>query len=219
MSLIYPLDILDAWPGWTTDFKLMSRDEFSRTAGGRTIPKNLGSPLWTLSATTTQLAPNLLDEWRARLDALENGVQTFKGWSRSRFFPIAYPEGSWPTGVAFNGLTATIFAVGLDNKSLRVDLLPHGFELRVGDMIQITRASDPVRYDLHRVMEATAADGDGVTGAFEVRPHLWPGVTVNDLVAVRRPWCPMAIAPGSISSPADPQSGYGTVSFQAIEAR
>lgn len=219
MSIGYPLDILPGFPGWTTDFDLMWRQEQSRQANGRTIVKDLGSPLWRGGYVTRSLKPNLLDEWRAKLDALENGMQTFKGYPLSRCYPIAYPSGAWPTGDSFNGLTATIYAVGVDNKSLRVDLLPAGFELRVGDMIQITRASDPVRYDLHRVMEAATADGSGITPSFEVRPHLWPGVAENDLVAVKRPWCPMAIVPGSIASPADPSTGRGSISFQAVEAR
>src|SRR5690606_11490609 len=132
------------------------------------------------------------DEWRARLDALENGLQTFRGYPLSRCFPIAYPSASWPTGGTFAGDTATIFAVGVDNKSLQVDLLPAGFQLRVGDMIQVRRGST-TRRDLYRVQEVATADGAGLTPAFKVRPHLWPGIAVDDVVSVKRPWCTMAI--------------------------
>ena len=44
-------------------------------------------------------------------------------------------------------------------------------------------------------------------------------ITIDNVVSVYRPFCLMAIVPGSISSQADPQTGRGTVSFQAIEAR
>ena len=218
MSLSYPLDLLDNFPGWSTEFDLLSRDELSRTAGGVTIQKNLGSPLWQGSYITRSLSPNQLDEWRARLNALENGQQRFKGYSLSRCYPIAYPNGSWPTGGDFDGVSATVYAIGSENKSLRVDLLPEGFEWRVGDMLQIKRGST-ARRDLHRVMEAATASGGGITPEFEVRPHLWPGVAIDDLVSVLRPWCPMMIVPGSVSSSADLQTGRGSVSFQAIEAR
>ena len=204
---------------WTTSFELLWRQEQSRTAGGVTLLKDFGTPLWNGSWQSRTLSPNELDEWRARLDALENGLKTFKGYPLSRCYPIAYPRGSWPMGEAFDGQSATVYAVGAGNRSLRLDLLPAGFQLRVGDMLQVRHGVSPVRYDLYRVQEAALAAGNGITPEFEVRPHLWPGVAVDNLVSVYQPWCLMAIVPGSISSQADPQTGRGSVSFQAIEAR
>lgn len=219
MAISYPLDLLAGFPGWCTAFEPGWRQELSRTAGGVTYVKDLGSPLWSAAYQTKTLRPNELDEWRARLDSLENGMQTFKGYSLSRCFPIAYPNGSWPTGALFDGVSAAVAAVGDNNKSLQVDGLPAAFQFRVGDMLQVQHGSDPVRYDLHRVQESAAADGTGETGSFEVRPHLWPGVAVGNAVSVMRPWCLMQIVPGSIASPADPGTGKGSISFQAIEAR
>lgn len=216
MAITYPVDILADFPGWSTDFQLLWRQEQSRQANGRTIVKDMGSPLWTATYQSRPLRPNELDEWRARLDALENGLQTFRGYATSRCYPIAYPNGSWPTGGSFDGVSATIYAIGSGNKSLQVDLLPVGFELRPGDMIQVDR--DP-GYDVYRVVEAATADGDGITTEFEVRPHLWPGTAINDVVSVKRPWCPMAIVPGSISTGSDSTTGRGAVGFQAIEVR
>jgi hypothetical protein len=219
MPISYPLDLLAAFPGWCTAFELGWRQEQSRTAGGVTYVKDLGSPLWTAAYQTQTLRPNQLDEWRARLESLENGMQTFKGYSLSRCFPIAYPNGSWPTGASFDGISAAVSAVGEDNRSIQIDALPVGFEWRVGDMLQVQHGADPVRYDLYRVQEPAMADETGETGSFEVRPHLWPGVAVNDVVSVKRPWCLMQIVPGSVSSPADPQTGKGSLSFQSIEVR
>jgi hypothetical protein len=216
MAIVYPLDILATWPGWTTEFEQFSRDELSRQTNGVTRSKNLGSPLWRLSAVTRSLSINLLDEWRARLNALESGQQQFKGYSLSRCFPIAYPGGTWPTGGSFDGISATVYAVGSGNKSLRVDLLPAGFQLRVGDLLQVAHGDD---LDVYGVQEAVTASAGGITPEFEVRPHLWPGVAVDNLVSVKRPWCSMTIVPGSISSSADLQTGRGTISFQAMESR
>lgn len=211
MALTEPFDILPDFPGWTTTFELLFRQEQSRQANGRTIVKDMGSPLWQLSAQSKTMKPNELDYWRARLNALENGLMTFKGYKLSRTYPIAYPNGSWPTGGSFDGVAA-VHTVGGNNKSLRVDELPEGFALSVGDMISIGPG------DLHQVMEAATADASGITGTFEVRPHFWDGVAVNDDVLVYRPYCLMAVVPGSISTQAD-LSGRGSVSFQAIEAR
>jgi len=219
MAITYPLDILTGFPGWSTEFNLSWRQEQSRTAGGRTILKDFGSPLWRAAYVSRSLSPNELDEWRARLNALENGVHTFKGYRMSRCYPMAYPNGSWPTGDSFDGVSATVHTIADSNKAIRVDELPAGFQLRIGDMIQITRDGDPARYDLHEVQETSTASGAGLTPLFEVRPHLWPGVAADDLVSVRRPFCLMQLEPGSISDQADPSTGRGSVSFRAVEVR
>lgn len=219
MAITYPLDILADFPGWSTSFELGWRQEMSRTAGGTTYVKDLGNALWKASYTSRVMRPNELDEWRARLDSLENGLQRFKGYSLSRCFPIAYPNGSWPTGASFDGVSAAVSAIGGDNKSLQIDGLPAGFQFRIGDMLQIQHGSDPVRYDLHRVQEPATADETGETGSFEVRPHLWPGVAVDNIVSVKRPWCLMQIVPDSITTTADQRTGSGSITFQGIEAR
>lgn len=215
MSITYPIDLLASFPGWTTSFELAYIQEQSR-AGSRTYVKDMSDPLWTLAAQSRQLDPNELDYWRARLDVMENGLQTFFGRQMSRCYPIKYPRGIWPTGISFNGV-AMLLSVGGNRKSISVSGLPAGYVFSVGDMIQIGDA------DLHRVMEPAVAGGSGETAAFEVRPHIWPGVDAGDspavTVTVKSPSCIMAIVPGSIQSQADPQTGWGSVSFQATEAR
>ena len=196
MSITYPVDLLSVFPGWTTEFELVYRQEQSREAGGRTYVKDMGSPLWRLSAVSRSLSINELDEWRARLDAMENGLKTFFGWSKSRCRPVKHPgTASLPTGTL-----ATI----VDRKVVSFDGLT-GITLSVGDLVQVGNG------DLHRIVDLAAG--------YELRPHLWPGVEVGAAVSISKPHCIMAIVPGSISSSADPRTGRGTVSFQAMEAR
>ena len=97
MTINYPLDLLNGFPGWTTGFSLKWRQEQSTQASGRILVKDMGSPLWTLRAVSKVLSPNNLDLWRAKLTSLENGLQTFKAYPMSRCYPILYPNGSWPT--------------------------------------------------------------------------------------------------------------------------
>lgn len=205
------IDFLGEWPGWNS-LELSANQEQATDSGGRVYVRNFSDPLWKMSAQTKRLSPNALDEWRARLDALENGLVTFKAFALSRAYPIAYPNGAWPTGGSFSGTTAQVHTVGADNKSLRVKGLPAGFVLSRGDMIQVGDT------DLYRLMETATADGGGITPSFEVRPHLWDGIAVNDAVSVKRPACLMVLVPGSVQAAAD-TSGRGAVSFQAIEAR
>lgn len=210
MSLSAPFNLLADFPGWTVSFDLMYRQEQSRTAGGRTVVKDLGSPLWQLKAQSKQLRPNTLDYWRARLAALENGLQTFYGYPLSRTYPIAYPNGSWPTGGAFSG-SAVLATINANRKAVTLSGLPAAFALSVGDYVSIAG-------DLHQVMEAATASAGGLTPEFEVRPHIWPSVTAGAAAAVYRPSCIMSIVPGSVASDSD-LTGWGSLSFQAIEAR
>ncbi|MGB3042447.1 MAG: hypothetical protein WBB98_04605 [Xanthobacteraceae bacterium] len=191
------IDLLSGFPGWSTTFELLWRQETSRAAGGRTYVKDLGDPLWTATYQTRLLKINELDYWRARLDQLENGAGTFYGRALSRCRPILHPGSSTlPTG--------TLSGIGTYRKTLTITGLT-GITLSVGDMLQVGTA------DLHRVVVA----GSSV----EVRPTLWPGVTTGAAVVISKPSCIMAIVPGSINTQAAPDTGDGTVTFQAMEAR
>jgi hypothetical protein len=66
-------------------------------------------------------------------------------------------------------------------------------------------------------MEPATADGTGLTPQFEVRPHIRVGAAVDAAVLVKRAAAIMMIQPGSLTMPADPQSAFGTVSFDAIQ--
>ena len=209
MTIAYPINLLPGFPGWTTGFDLRWRQEQSTQASGRILVKDMGSPLWTLRAATKPLSPNNLDAWRARLTSLENGLQTFWGYPMSRCYPILYPKGSWPTGSAFSG-ACTLASIDASRKIISISGLPAGFKLSIGDYVSVSG-------DLHHVMEATTAAA-GTTGFFEVRPHIWPGVTAPKVATVKQPACLMAVVPGSVSSDTGP-SGWGALSFQAMEAR
>lgn len=211
MALTAPFNLFPGFPGWTTGFDLHWRQEQSTQASGRTVVKDLGAPLWTCRATTKTLSPNNLDYWRARLTALENGMQQFWGYPMSRCYPILYPNGSWPTGAAFNG-NCLLASISSDRRSISLSNLPAGFVLSVGDYVSIGPG------DLHQVMETATASGGGTTGVFEVRPQVWPNRTAPAVVSVKQPACLMSLVPGSLSSEAQ-INGWGAVSFQAMEAR
>lgn len=124
------IDLLADFPGWSTQFELLWRQEVSRVAGGRTYVKDLGDPLWTATYQSRSLSINELDYWRARLDAMENGAQTFYGRSFSRCRPIAHPGSSeLPEG--------EIASIGTDRKTVALSSDFSGITFSVGDMLQI----------------------------------------------------------------------------------
>lgn len=77
MTITYPLDILTDFPGWSTDFRLVYRQEQSRHANGRTRVKDFGTPIWSATYVSKNLSPNKLDYFRARLNLLEGSLKTF----------------------------------------------------------------------------------------------------------------------------------------------
>lgn len=185
------------FPGWSTSFDLMWRQETSRHASGVTRVKDFGRPVWQASWVTPILRPNALDRWRAEIDALSYSLVSFAAWPKSRCWPQAHPNGQGLGGVT----TGTVASIGSDNSSLTVAGIP-GLTLTKGDLLQIDSR-------LYRVTSLGASIG--------VKPYFWPGVTVGDTVKVYRPSVQMIVLPGTVST-ASGLDGRGTVSFQTIEA-
>lgn len=210
MTVTFPVDFLSDFPGWSTEFDLLYRQEQSRSANGKTYAKDLGSPLWKATYQSRSLRPNELDYWRARLKTLENGLQTFKAWPLSRSYPIAYPRGSWPTGAAFSG---SGLVNALTSKALSLGGLPAGYVVSIGDFVQVGTA------DLYQALETATAAGSGITGIFEVGPFVWPTSLVGAQAKLMKPSCVMALVPDSLTTTANLSDGRGTITFQAIEAR
>jgi hypothetical protein len=210
VTVTFPVDFLSDFPGWSTEFDLLYRQEQSRSANGKTYAKDLGSPLWKATYQSRSLRPNELDYWRARLKTLENGLQTFKAWPLSRSYPIAYPRGSWPTGAAFSG---SGLVNALTSKALSLGGLPAGYVVSIGDFVQVGTA------DLYQALETATAAGSGITGIFEVGPFVWPTSLVGAQAKLMKPSCVMALVPDSLTTTANLSDGRGTITFQAIEAR
>ncbi|WP_271025532.1 hypothetical protein [Rhizobium sp. RCAM05973] len=210
MTVTFPVDFLSDFPGWSTEFDLLYRQEQSRSANGKTYAKDLGSPLWNATYQSRSLRPNELDYWRARLKALENGLQTFKAWPLSRTYPIAYPRGSWPTGGTFSG---SGLVNALTSKTLSLSGLPSGYVVSIGDYVQVGTA------DLYQALETATANGSGITGIFEVRTFVWPTSVVGAPAKLMKPSCIMTLVPDSLTTTANLSDGRGTITFQAIEAR
>ena len=201
MALTEPLDLLTNFPGWTTTFDLMARQEQSRHASGRTRVKDFGQPIWRASYVTRNLSPNLLDHWRARIEQAMVSQMTFQAWQSSRCRPIAHPgSAALPEG--------ELYAIGDDNKTVRLSDLT-GISLSIGDMVRIGTG-------LYRILENASGDP---TGYFTIEPHLWPGAATGQDVVIAKPWIAMTVDPGSLSANADPRTGRGSISFTATEAR
>lgn len=216
------------FPGWTVSFEPLFRQEQSHHASGRVRVKDFGTPIWQATYQSRQMRPNELDQWRARLARLGNGLETFKAWPTSRCWPILHPNGQtqsfpnwvlntgfwrdsgvwltgapWNTGAISNGTVATI---GANRKTLTIAWTGNTTVLSVGDYIEING-----RW-LHQIVDRQPG------GINEVVPHLSVGALVGQTVNIHKPGVNMTIVPGSVNTQTG-LNGRGTVSFRAIEAR
>ena len=209
MTITFPItNLLDLYPISPTgyNFRLHHRQEQSRTAGGRTIVKDFGPPLWLLDASTGMLPHADAIDFEAMLASMNNGIGTFLAWDLRRAFPAAHSLGDFDD-------SATILSLGANNKSLRLTGLFPGFQLSRGDYLSITFSGH--RY-LHQILEPATVMPDGSTSFFEVTPHFQPGTVAGASVVLKKPSAVMALVPNSIQT----QVGalHTSISFQACEA-
>ena len=215
MAISYPTDLLDGWPGVAT-LQLGYRQEIAPERGGQQNSADIGPALWELTAQSRELKPSDYRIWLARLHALENGAKTFKGYDRTACYPLAYPSGTWPTGISFNGLTAQIFDVDTTtNRHLRITGLPAAYQVSEGDFLSFEYDGGYVA--LHQAMETVVASGAGLTAMIEVRPHIRASADLeaSPTPAIRliKPYALMHLVPGSVQA-SQGLNGRGTISFQ-----
>lgn len=182
------------------------RQEYSRTASGVTLSKELGDPLWYAEYSTT---PMLLDDamdLEAQLLQL-NGSQGFiRLWDVRR-----------PTPKNWNGsddLTATtIQAIHDDNRT--IDLAGTFQDLSIGDMFEISISS---KRFLHKVsdIDTSSAEGDDIT----VWPHINPSVSSGQSITLNKPAGWFIIDPDSVNTPVvsvQDTTKQATLNFTAIQ--
>jgi hypothetical protein len=210
VSLTYPLDLLANFPGTSTRFDLVPQIELDPTRNGKQISKDIGPELWEADYLTRVLSPNEMKFWKARLNSLHG--ESFIGYDLTAGYPILYPHGSWPTGLAFDGL-AMLNSVSGNSKEISLSDLPSGFVGSVGDYLSFTYGTSRA---LHQVSEEFFSTGSGgTTDEFRVRPDIRPGYNLGSggtVVLLVRAYAEMIVVPGSISASTD-LTGRGQLSF------
>lgn len=164
---------------------LMERQEFSRTANGRTIGKSFGSPLWRGSWTTGPLPHDAALDFEAQLHLLDGVIGTFyAGDLRVKPYPSLSDGG------------VQIHTVGSNGDTLRLKGLPPGFVLPRGRYLSFDYGD---RRAFHQVVEGATASGGGITPLLRVRPHVRPGAVIDLAVKLNKPEAEFSLDPGSVS--------------------
>lgn len=192
-----------------TTFWPMARQEISRTAGGVSQGKDLGSPLWRASFTSAPQSFADAAAIEAALISLNGVVGSFLAHDVRRPFPIAYPDGVFND----NSTIGTLYPA--DAFGLALTGLDPNFQLKAGDYLSFAYGARP-NIALHMVMVGVAADGVGNTAKFEVFPAIRPGAVAGAAVTLKRAPCEMSLEPGQ-SPPGIREMTASAVSFSGFQ--
>lgn len=212
MALSYPLIasvFADKIGMLNVRWQLKRQDEISGLGNGQILAAELGPPLWMCEIELEPAYHEDADEIQALIEALDGSMNTFYMHSQWHKYPKLDP---W--GTILGSSTPTIHTVGANMKSMRIQGLPNGYQLSVGDFLSFDYSG---RRAFHRVVEAATAATGGITGTFEIRPHFRTGVAVGQSVTLKKAAMKAIIVPDSFD-PGDIQAMMTTgMSFACIQ--
>lgn len=209
MAITYPrADLFDLCTVRDATFWPMHRQELSRTAGGATQAKDLGSALWRASFTTAPAALADAQGIEAALISLNGSAGSFLAHDVRRPFPKAHPGGYLGALTISNLYAADAFSIKLVSPE-------GGLTLSAGDYIGFEYGPRPSRA-LHMVTENAAPTLPGSPRRISVFPAIRPGAEVGAVVTVNRAPCEMILEPGQ-QAPGIREMVASSVSFSAIQ--
>jgi hypothetical protein len=205
-------DIMDVLPISDVSFMLNWQQEMSQQSGGSPRTADVGEELWLAKIGCNALTKQEARIAEAMLDGLRGAIDTFYVWNARAPYPFADL-----TGAVLGASAVTIYALGGDNKSLRLAGLPVGYVLSIGDYLSFDTGNAPnVRRCLHRLTSGGTADGAGRTGFMSVTPHIRAGAANGLAVSLKKPAAEMFVLPGTLAAQSL-KGSLGTLSFQALQ--
>lgn len=194
----------------SVSWRLRDNQQYSGLGTGEILAVDLGPRLWEADVMCAPVRNADGMQIQALIESLDGAINGFYLYNPVTMFPQFDPTGS-----ILGATVPQVNTVGVNNKSISLKLLPAAYRVTQGDMLAFDYGISPERRALHRVVETVTANGSGVTAAFEIRPHLRPGLVVNTPVTLIRPSAKVLIVPGSL----DVQSGLvvTTIGFQAVQ--
>lgn len=210
MAVLSLSELYDYLPIEDCAFTIQRNDELSGVGSGVVFQSELAPPLWSASLSLEPMYTAQARSVSARLRSLDGALQPFLMCEPTAQYPKSDPQGT-----ALSGFTVTVASAG--GRSLSLTGLPSGFQLGVGDKIQIIAQSG--KYAFVEISEPVTANGGGVTGAFQVFPRLPLSVAAGDPVTLIRPACPFIMVPGSYRAGQISGNVVRGVGFSVVQKR
>jgi hypothetical protein len=196
----------------SVSFMPLWRQEFSRQAGGRPRVADLGAEVWTAKLGTAPMR-DIGEALKAEayVNQLRGSLGTFYVWNPKAQYPQADPKGA-----VLGSSAVTIYALGGDNKSLRLAGLPVGYQITIGDFLAFDHGATPVHRCLHQFCASAVADSSGRIALTEVAPHIREGATTGLAVSLKKPAAEMMIVPGSYQTQGT-RRGFSVITLTAVQ--
>ena len=187
------------------------RQEFIRQAGGTPRVADLGPEVWTAKLGSSLMTDEEAAAAEAYVERGRGSLGTHYIWN-----PKAPCPRRDPAGTILGANVVTIFALGDDNKSLRLAGLPVGYQITIGDYLAYDTGAAPVHRCLHRFVSSVTADGAGRTALTEVVPHIRAGAATGIVVALKQPAAEMMILPGTYQTQSV-RRGFSAIALTAVQ--
>jgi len=195
--LTFPLattQLDDLIPVGPVKWRLKENQELSGVGSGQILAAELAPSLWEADVSSAEYPHDRIDQLQARIEALDGSIRAFYLTDPKRRYPQYDPDGS-----IFGSAVAVINSIDASNRAISISGLPASYVLTVGDFFAFDYGT-PARRAFHRVVETVAANGSGVTGLFEVRPHIRTGATAGLSVSLISPSLKCIIKPNTLDS-------------------
>lgn len=194
--LTFPLartDLADLLLLETVTWTLTESQELSDLGSGEILAADLGPRLWQAECSSIAADIETIEALRGRANALDGAIQSFYLHDPRRPYPATDP-----TGTLLAAATVTIEAIEANRSEVTLDGLPAGFVLPQGTLLSVT-AGAPARTMLLQLAAAVMANGFGIAGPVELRPHLRPWVAAGQEVTLLKPVAKVKLLPRSLS--------------------
>ncbi|MET3601808.1 hypothetical protein [Martelella mangrovi] len=202
-------DFFDHLPLLPMRWVIQRNDELSGAGEGVYWQAELAPPLWGAEVSVRPVRLPQASEISALVNRLHGAQEPFLFRDPFICGPRRDPSGNQLTGASVTVASVSGFSLGLSG-------LPAGYQLSIGDKLQITSSGKTAFVEVSENVVATAG---GTTGAFDVFPRLPALVSAGDVVTLVKPACPCVIVPKSYKSGSASGNIVRGISFSIIQKR
>lgn len=199
MAFSFPLDLatfMDILPIEATSPATPEQVEVNQTGGGEVMQADLAPMLWQGDIKLGEMTQVEAALVTARLDILRPAGRSFYFYDTRRPGPLLDL-----TGAILGASTPTIHTLAANNRDMRLQGLPVGYRLSIGDYLAFDYGSTVIRRALHRIVSSPAVvPSGGISPTFEVSPMIRPGAAVGASVTLIKAACKALIVPNSINA-------------------
>ena len=205
--MIFPRDMTTGQDWERADVTLQWRQESSQQAGGTTIGKDLGSPIWKADFETMPLEKEEAEALHADFLTLGGLARTFFAHTAKRPEPVAM-KGALLSGV-------TIAEIAADRSSMRLQGLADAQRITGGDFVSITVSTGG--RELVKAAQTVEVGDNGQSDWFAIAPYLRAVVALGDAVSLTPPQIELRLEKDGLQEPQRKSGNLYTVKFKASQ--